>query len=219
MAVTLSRDELKRLLALSALLTLLVFLVISFIRTNYFNEALGAVVFQTGMASISFSAFALFIAVKMKWTRPWLAWLARRPIVHGVWWGQLKSSYQGKNLDIPIAFVVKQTYISLSIQSFTDGISADSVIEVFDMNQKNDDVRLKYVYEMKREANREHKFTTGYGDLKLQDKGTVLDGFYWTNSPTEGSIRLKLVQRDCKDINCFDSARRAAQATRDAETK
>ena len=98
---------------------------------------------------------------------------------------------------------------SLSIQSFTGAISADSTIEVFEKNEKNDDVRLKYVYQMNRQANAEHKLTTGYGDLRLQDGGNVLSGFYWTNSPTEGRIVLKLVQRRCDDVNCFESAKRA----------
>jgi len=62
---------------------------------------------------------------------------------------------------------------------------------------------------MNRQANAEHKLTTGYGDLRLQDGGNVLSGFYWTNSPTEGRIFLKVVQRKCDDVNCFESAKRA----------
>lgn len=213
MAVTLSKDELKNLFTVSAWLTLLVFVFTAFVRIQFFEAAVGAAIFQAGTASISLSVLALLLVVRSQWTRPWLAWLAGRPIVHGVWWGELNSTYQGRQLPpIPIAFVVKQTYVTLSIQSFTAGIGADSTIEVFDKNEKNSDVRLKYVFEMKREANAEHKFTTGYGDLKLQGGGKVLSGFYWTNSPTEGTIRLEIVQRDCDDINCFESAQKAFES-------
>lgn len=215
MAVTLSKDELKKMYRLGGWLTLAMFLLLAFVRVHVSDATWGAAVFQAATASISLSVLALVIVMNLTWKTRWLAWLANRPIVHGVWWGELKSTYKGELLPpIAIAFVVRQTYVSLSIQSFTAGIGADSIIEVFDRNQKTRDVRLKYVYEMKRETNAEHKFTTGYGDLKLQGGGKVLSGYYWTNSPTEGDIRLELVQRDCDEINCFESAQRVVQATK-----
>lgn len=207
MAITLSTNELKKLFTVSAALTILTFFVIVAFKVWVSGTPTGAALFQATTASISFSAIALFIVVKSKWNKPWLAWLADRPIVHGFWWGELHAIYQGVHLPpIPIAFVVKQTYVTLSIQSYTAGIAADSTIEIFDKSDKNSDVRLKYVYEMKREANAEHKSTTGYGELKLQGRGAVLSGFYWTNSPTEGAIRLEMIQRNCDHINCFESA-------------
>jgi hypothetical protein len=144
-----------------------------------------------------------------KW--PALAWLAKRPIVHGVWRGEIKPIYHGRAIDpIPIAFVIRQKYASLSIQSFTSSIPADSTIEVFERSEKSPDVYLKYVYQMTREGNAENKATVRYGRLRLERAGQELGGSNWTNSPTSGQIRLKLVTRDCDDINCFESAREAA---------
>lgn len=214
MAITLSKDELKKLLTIGAWLAFSVFAVIVLIRVNFSDTTLPrTALLSAATASISFSVLSILLVMNLKWTMPFLARLANRPIVHGVWWGELNSIYKGKHLPpIPIAFVVRQTYVTLSIQSFTADIGADSIIEVFDRNPKTSDVRLKYVYEMKRQANKEHKFTTGYGDLKLEDGGAVLRGVYWTNSPTEGSIHLRLLQRQCDGINCFESAQRIAKS-------
>ena len=210
MVVTLSKDELKQLFVITGALALLLSVLFALVRCLVFHAEIASAIVQSTMTAVPLAALVMALVVRRNWTWSWLARLAGRPTVHGVWWGHLEASYQGKKLDpIQIGFVVKQTYVSLSIQSFTGAISADSTIEVFEKNEKNDDVRLKYVYQMNRQANAEHKLTTGYGDLRLQDGGNVLSGFYWTNSPTEGRIVLKLVQRKCDDVNCFESAKRA----------
>ena len=210
MVVTLSKDELKQLFVITGALALLLSVLFALVRCLVFHAEIASAIVQSTMTAVPLAALVMALVVRRNWTWSWLARLAGRPTVHGVWWGHLEASYQGKKLDpIQIGFVVKQTYVSLSIQSFTGAISADSTIEVFEKNEKNDDVRLKYVYQMNRQANAEHKLTTGYGDLRLQDGGNVLSGFYWTNSPTEGRIVLKRVQRKCDDVNCFESAKRA----------
>ena len=210
MVVTLNKDELKQLFVITGALALLLSVLFTSVRCLVFHAEIAAAIVQSTMTAVPLAALVMALVVRRNWTWSWLACLAGRPTVHGVWWGHLEAFYQGEKLDpIQIGFVVKQTYVSLSIQSFTGAISADSTIEVFERNEKNDDVRLKYVYQMNRQANAEHKLTTGYGDLRLQDGGNVLSGFYWTNSPTEGRIVLKRVQRKCDDVNCFESAKRA----------
>lgn len=212
MVVTLSKDELKRLFVITGALVLLLSVLFALSRYLVFQGELVSAIIQSTITAVPLAALVMALVVRRNWTSSWLARLAGRPTVHGVWWGHIEPFYQGRKLDpIQIAFVVKQTYVSLSIQSFTEAISADSTIEVFEKNEKNDDVRLKYVYQMNRQANAEHKLTTGYGDLRLQNGGNVLSGFYWTNSPTEGRIFLKVVQRKCDDVNCFESARRAVE--------
>lgn len=214
MGITLNRAELRKLLLVGGWITAVLLISIAAARTYLTDASIAeALVFATGL-SVTIAGMMLAALWNMNWTKQWLARLTNRPIVHGVWWGQLHATYKGQSLaPIPIAFVVKQTYVSLSIQSFTPSIGADSTLEGFDKSEKSNDVRLKYVYEMQREANAEHKITRGYGDLRLEDGGKVLRGFYWTNSPTEGAIRLDLVQRSCEEINCFESAQRAALAT------
>lgn len=209
MMVSLSRDEFNKLVLIAMWLT-----VVLFVGTASLRLWMGAELLTAAIQAISFSIFLsttiLFFCLNRTWKWKWLARFAKRPIVHGVWWGEIKPIYQGVQIPaIPIAFVVRQRYASLSIQSFTASIPADSTIEVFERSDKNTDVYLKYVYQMTRDANAENKSTIGYGRLKLKLGGKALDGSYWTNSPTSGQIRLQLVSRDCDEVNCFESAKRA----------
>lgn len=208
--VSLSRDEFKKLVKILLWLNAILFTAIWLLRI-WAGTTPGWAAVQSISISIAVSTTLLLFGMNLTWKWSILAWLAKRPIVHGVWWGEIKPIYQGRAIDpIPIAFVIRQKYASLSIQSFTSSIPADSTIEVFERSEKSTDVYLKYVYQMTREANAENKSTVGYGRLRLERAGQVLDGSYWTNSPTSGQVRLKFVTRECDDINCFESAREEA---------
>ncbi|WP_313206932.1 hypothetical protein [Stenotrophomonas sp.] len=208
--LSLSRDEFNKLLQIVLVLNAILFIPIWLLRIRA-GTAPWPAAGQSISLSIGLSTALLHFGLNRVWKWPVLAWLANRPIVHGVWWGEIRPIYQGRAIEpIPIAFVIRQKYASLSIQSFTSNIPADSTIEVFERSAKSTDVYLKYVYHMTREANAENKSTVGYGRLRLERAGQVLDGSYWTNSPTSGQIRLNLVTRECDDINCFESAREAA---------
>ncbi|PPT93842.1 hypothetical protein XaraCFBP7407_16730 [Xanthomonas arboricola pv. arracaciae] len=209
--VSLSRDELKKLVQILLWLNAIIFASILLIRL-FMGVALLTAVLPALSTAIFVSTMVLLFGINLTWKWRLLAWLAKRPIVHGVWWGEISPIYQGKAIPaIPIAFVIRQKYASLSIQSFTSNIPADSTIELFERSDKNTDVYLKYVYQMTRDANAENKSTIGYGRLRLELAGKVLDGSYWTNSPTSGQIRLKLVTRDCDEVNCFESAKKALE--------
>ncbi|PSD19231.1 hypothetical protein C7E19_01310 [Stenotrophomonas maltophilia] len=111
-------------------------------------------------------------------------------------------------------FVIRQTYFFLSVQSFTERQPSKSTIEVLGTDEKSSDTRLAYVYEMRRLAYGENKITTGYGDLILQDSGTVLAGDYWTNSPTQGQLKLSFVSDECDGLNSFESTMRLVMSKR-----
>lgn len=208
--LSLSREEFKKLVQILLWLNASLFTLFWLIRM-WAGATPGGAAVQSISISIALTTALPLIGMNLTWKWPRLAQLANRPIVHGLWWGEIKPIYQGKAIPpIPIAFVIRQQYASLSIQSFTSSIPADSTIEVFERSEKSTDVYLKYVYHMTREANAENKATVGYGRLRLERAGQELGGSYWTNSPTSGQIRLKFVTRECDDINCFESAREAA---------
>jgi hypothetical protein len=58
-----------------------------------------------------------------------------------------------------------------------------------------------YRFQIMREN--ERKQTTGAGELKLIENGTKLKGHYLTDSPTQGSAELALVQREVDGIDTF----------------
>jgi SMODS-associating 2TM, beta-strand rich effector domain len=162
---------------------------------------------------ITISTLLLGLVARRAWTSPRLErWLGRQR-VHGLWWGTLDTDYgkrEGKVMDpIAIAFVIRQTYLTVSIQSYTSTQPARSTMENLHHDVKTTDTQMSYVFEMKR--NGENKLTVGFGQLDVIDGGSKLDGYYWTNSPTQGRLRLRLVRRDCQKINSFEAAEKAAK--------
>lgn len=135
----------------------------------------------------------------------------RRPIVHGVWRGTLRSDYKqtGKTLlDIPIVFVIWQTYLTISIESFARFQEGESKLEALIKNGRAEAARLSYVFELRRQYQGENKLTTGAGDLRLINESKNLKGHYWTNSPTFGELQLELLSRECDGVDCFEVAER-----------
>lgn len=147
--------------------------------------------------------------------------LLGKRMVHGLWWGELKTEFRPAEdapplPPIPIAFVIKQSYFFLTIQSYTPSLPAHSTLETMVVEPRRATVQLQYVFEMRRLQDAEDKITTGYGDLRLTSGDTRLDGYYWTNSPTRGRITLDLLTRDCSGIDSFADAEKARAKLLDA---
>ncbi|WP_133666693.1 hypothetical protein [Paraburkholderia sp. BL10I2N1] len=102
--------------------------------------------FTTGLSAAS---LLFFIFYKWAWrVGPLPAW-SGRPLLQGVWVGFLSSDYgQAPGtpaLTLPIVFVIRQTYLTLSIQSFTQRQTGDSRVEAIICNARNDDAtRLRF---------------------------------------------------------------------------
>jgi len=103
---------------------------------------------------------------------------------------------------------VRQTYLTLSIKSYTSALPGESILETLHAHPVTGDANLRYAYQMTRRANAENKATLGYGDLVLGGEDKELLGNYWTNSPSTGRISLTLLTRDCDDIRSFTDALR-----------
>ncbi len=168
--------------------------------------------------AVTLSMLLLGLFSKRTWRSGRLSKLLGRPSVHGIWYGHLQTTWRDDKGEvpapIPIVFVIRQTYFFLSVQSFTERQPSKSTIEVLGTDEKSSDTRLAYVYEMRRLAYGENKITTGYGDLILQDSGTVLARDYWTNSPTQGQLKLSFVSDECDGLNSFESTMRLVMSKR-----
>lgn len=203
--VTLTYPELKRLVSVGVGVGVLT-AAVAYPRVVYFNTGLVTAVFSTVGMSLTVVGLLLALIARMDWKHPRFARWLDRPMVHGLWWGELTGSYLGQPIRKPIAFVVRQTYLTLSIKSFTQAIPGESTIEMLFTDARNRETKLCYAFQMTRWDDAENKATIGYGQLVLQNSGEQLAGAYWTNSPTSGNLRLLLVTRDCEDIHSFESA-------------
>lgn len=205
--VSLTIEELKRLFYAYCIITAVLCLVIFLIPIAWNGDLNLSSLWRAFSASITFSTFGLGLFANMTWKSERLAKWLGKPIVHGVWRGTLNTNYKGTHRPIEIAFVIKQTFMSLSIESFTQDQDGESKIEALIQNSKTQSTRVCYMFELKRQYKGENKLTTGAGDLKLIEAGKKLKGNYWTNSPTDGDLELSLVSRECSGVDCFSAAK------------
>ena len=213
MPISLTYADLVRLIRVSIGAALLVAIGILLLRWSDLQVTPLKVLLQTAFTAIGIPPLLVLAFSKLNWTRPWLAWLLGRRMVHGLWWGELFTDFKSADAAMPmdpiqIAFVVKQTYFFLSIQSYTPMQPAHSTLETLVVDPRSARAQLQYVFEMQRLYLGENKITTGYGDLRLTSGDLRLEGHYWTNSPTGGRVELDLVTRNCDGIDSFADARR-----------
>lgn len=161
--------------------------------------------------SPAFVAMSLVFVIFVRWG--WkigiISSLFGRVVVSGTWLGHLTSDYEGKRGQrIPIVFVVRQTYLTVSIQSFTATQEGESSLEALISDVKFSARRLSYVFELRKPYLGTDRLTKGAGQLKFLDKGNRLKGSYWTGSPTQGEIELYKVSDDVDAVERFDDALR-----------
>lgn len=212
--VTLTLAEIVRLIKVSFYVTTATTAVLVLIRFAVADgeTSVAMLALQSVPTALLFTTVLFGLLANRPWTSKRLARWLGRPSIHGIWSGTLYTDWrdkQGKRpAPIPIAFVIRQSYLFVSIQSFTLRQPARSTFEFLGTDEKTTDTHLAYVYELRRTAYNENKLTSGYGHLTLQDGGKVLAGDYWTNSPTQGRLELDFVTQDCDGINSYDSVMR-----------
>ncbi|WP_310564211.1 hypothetical protein [Hydrogenophaga sp.] len=208
--LSLTYPELERLLKFFAGVTVVLAALIGLLRWAAFGASEWAAVWQGVTTALSISALAFGFFSRMTWTSPKLAKWLGRPIVHGLWFGNLDSNYDDKKgappPQIEIAFVIRQTYLTLSIESFTKNQDGESKVEALLQNSKTEATRIGYIYELSKLYQGKSSKTSGAGELKLHEAGKRLKGHYWTNSPTQGLIELDFVTRDIDGVDNFEVA-------------
>nr|WP_315238056.1 hypothetical protein [uncultured Albidiferax sp.] len=209
--VSLTYDDLLRLIKYCGYVVLVVAGGILLFRLPELQAHPVKVIWQSISTALAVPPLLIWGLSKLKWKHPKLALLMGKRMVHGLWWGELKTEFKPtEGADplppIPIAFVVQQSYFFLTIQSYTPSLPARSTLETMVVEPRSSIAQLQYVFEMRRLQDAEDKLTTGYGDLRLMSGDKRLEGYYWTNSPTRGHISLDLVTRDFGGIDSFADA-------------
>ena len=212
--VCLTYADLLRLFKYCGYVVLVVAAAILFFRLAELQAHPLKVIWQSISTALAVPPLLILLLSKLQWKYPKLAWLMDKRMVHGLWWGELKSEFKpSEDADplqpIPIAFVVQQSFFFLTIQSYTPTQPARSTLETMVVEQRSSIAQLQYVFEMKRMQDAEDKITIGYGDLQLTSGDKRLEGYYWTNSPTRGRISLDLLTRDFSGIGSFADAHKA----------
>ena len=207
--LSLTTAEFERLLKVFGWLMGILGLLIFLIHWYYLQQPIPSAAWKAFSTSLGLCVLFFGVFSKLAWRWRHLAKWMNRPLVHGVWVGELRSDYgafDGNRLVIPIFFVIRQTYLTLSIQSFTERQEGESRLEALLRSSKTDVTRLCYMFELRKIFSGAHSITSGAGELKLAGDQLSLNGTYWTNTPTHGEISLRLVTRDCKGIASYQEA-------------
>jgi hypothetical protein len=179
-----------------------------------FNHAIdGSEIIRAAASGVGLAAFAFWVFFRWGWRWKAIPKLIGRPNVRGVWLGKLTSNYRSDETGVPlekhIVFVIRQTYLTLCIQSFTERQTGVSKVEALIQNNRTNSTNLSYVYELKNEYSGQSTLVNGAGDLSLIRKAgdtLVLKGAYWTSTPTHGHIVLRRITEDCDSISEFADA-------------
>jgi hypothetical protein len=153
--------------------------------------------------------FWLFFA---KWGWKWwpLSLLFTRPNLGGTWVGHLESDWQrginNAGSIIPIAFAIRQTFLSLAIHSLTKDREGLSDVASVVVKEDVGVTYLSYVYSLREEFRAGQGNQQGAAELRLvRGPNQELRGEYWTNTKTRG--RLLLRRRSGHLVNSFGDAR------------
>lgn len=214
--VSLSTGELKKALLFVSANTIAIGVVVGLVRHYVFNAEATAALLVGLVSGMGWASLVSLWAFSRPWTWGWLAWMTGRPIIHGVWFGHLDTSYESNDESvgkrIPIAFVIKQSFLTYSLLSYTERQDSVTLAETLDVDDKHSTVHLRYMYRFHIMRMDERKQTTGAGELKLIEGGTKLKGHYLTDSPTHGSIELVFIQREVDDIDTFKAVKSLYEA-------
>jgi hypothetical protein len=208
--LTLTRDELSRLLKYFGAVTLVIGIICFLILLS--STSLLTAAWRSLSPALLGTSTIFTVFVGWAWRLEFVARWMGRPDLRGVWLGYLSSDYgktnSGAAKTLPIAFVVRQTYLTLSIQSFTESQAGESRVESLIRNRRTELTRLAYIFELKTLYPGQQTLTRGAGELELLSSDTLLSGSYWTDSPTHGTFRLRLQSREHRGIQTFQDATR-----------
>jgi hypothetical protein len=139
--LSLTTTELERLLKVFGWLLGLFWLAAFLIQWKCFYVATSSAAWRAFSPAVGGAVLLFGVFYKVAWRWEWLAKWMNRPIVHGIWKGELRSDFGAKTglpLIIPIYFVVRQTYLTLSVQSFTERQDGESRLEALLKNSKTE---------------------------------------------------------------------------------
>lgn len=144
----------------------------------------------------------LFVFEHWAWRWRWVNWAVFRPNMVGTWKGTLKSSYvdpdTGKAADVQQVFlVVEQNYTELHLRLLTQKSTSVSLSATV-AHEADGRLTVSAVYRNEPKIELRERSPIHRGGLQLQlgsGERQRLQGEYWTDRSTVGSLDLELVSR------------------------
>ena len=200
--------EQKRIIFISYLAGILLNLLIEFILGNFLRTE--AII--SSLKTVSILTGLWWFYFKIGWKLPIIKKLLPRINLNGTWFGEYESQDQKKEVFLgEIAVRIKQNYLDISLNSFTEKYHNYSYSEKVRYDEKSDIHGIVYVYSQKENSILDTAQRNGTSELTLKNINNErwLEGDFWTIHGTKGRIRVKRISK--KHIDTFDEAKSASE--------
>lgn len=151
----------------------------------------------------------LLVGIFMKWLWRWQllqGWLVPFPDLNGTWQGHIQTNWkdaEGRTPGpIPTILTIKQTFGRMSCVMRTGEMESHSYLEGFCIDKEAQIRRLCYSYTSKPKAALRSRSTPHDGTMLFNIIGTPvrkLEGEYWTQRQTNGSVALIFRDKELVD--------------------
>ena len=149
---------------------------------------------RTMSAAISITTIIVTTFVSWAWKfRIFRGWLVPVPNLNGDWEGCIKYNYAGKDTSRKIKVHIKQTFTSIYVKLETKESKSKNFCGSFNIDKNRGEKQLIYSYFNEPDVKYRNRSPLHYGTTKLdisQDNKTM-EGEYWTNRNSGGTISLK----------------------------
>ena len=167
------------------------------------------------VASADIVAYVVFTVWLWRW-KFLHVWLVPFPDLNGTWQGQIQTGW--KNAEgqipgpIPVILTINQTFGRISCVMRTAEMESHSYVEGFCIDKERQIRQLCYSYTSKPKASLRERSTPNDGTILFNIIGKhvqKLEGEYWTQRQTIGTITLTFLTKDLLDEFPSDSAMRS----------
>jgi hypothetical protein len=157
---------------------------------------------------VGFDLTLIWLFTKWWWKwKIWRGWLVPFPDLNGTWLGTIQSTWEkepGVRLaPIPVMLTVKQTFGYMNCVMRTGEATSNSYIAGFRIVEEHQERELCYSYVGTPSAVARSRSAVHYGSIRLTitgDPATKLQGDYWTDRKTTGTVTLTFKQRELLDV-------------------
>lgn len=159
-----------------------------------------------------FSCVILFWAFYFSWGWKWplLKYIAYTENLNGTWFGNYHSrdARNDQVFEGEISIVIRQTFLSINIVSYTSSYLSYSYGEAVLNNQKNKSHQLVYLYSQNPYEPIDDLARRGTSELQLllENGEKKLFGMFWTNHNSQGGLTLK--KKTSKHLPSFIDAKK-----------
>ena len=165
---------------------------------------------------VTVDLFFIGFFIKWGWRCKWLqGWLVPFPDLNGTWQGKIQTNWkdtQGNTPGpIPVILTINQSFIRISCVMRTAEMESHSYVEGFCIDRERQVRQLCYSYTSKPKASLRDRSTPHDGTIIFNIIGKPvhkLEGEYWTQRQTLGTITLNFLTKNLLDEFPSDSTMR-----------